>query len=189
MHKKIIRKAVIKKRNLINQNAWKLHSSIVCKRIIHKINLLNKKIGIYFPINNEVSILELCNFAKCKKYFPKIKNNKINFCEYFSEKKIHYLELLKKPKQFNLIFENKTFNPKIAKNILIPEIIFIPLVAFNEKCFRVGYGGGFYDKYLANKSIIKIGVAFEFQKIEFTPEKHDIQLNYIFTEKKVYHGN
>lgn len=186
MNKKEIRKIIIKKRKLINPISWKLNSQIICNKILNKINLLNKSIGIYFPINNEVALIELFNLIKSI-YLPKIKNNEINFCKHSFDGKINNFDLLKNPKKYNLIFENKTFNPKMQKNITIPEIIFIPLVAFNEKCFRIGYGGGFYDKYLQNKSILKIGVAFEMQKMDFIPENHDIQLNYIFTEKRIYH--
>ena len=186
MNKKEIRKIIIKKRKSINQISWKLNSQIICNKILKKINLFNKRIGIYFPINNEVSLVKLFNSNQLI-YLPKIKNNIINFCKYpIYQKNIHN-DLFLNPKKYNLIFENKTFNPKMQKNITIPEIIFIPLVAFNEKCFRIGYGGGFYDKYLKNKSILKIGVAFEMQKMDFIPENHDIQLNYIFTEKRIYH--
>lgn len=186
MNKKEIRKIIIKKRKSINPISWKLNSQIICRKIINTINLYNKKIGIYFPINNEVSAIELFNLIKCRKYLPKIKNNSINFCELLTENKINNFDILINPKKYNLIFENKTFNPKMQKNVIIPEVILIPLVAFNEKCFRIGYGGGFYDKYLKNKSILKIGIAFEMQKIDFIPENHDIQLNYIFTEKRIY---
>ena len=62
----------------------------------------------------------------------------------------------------------------------------MPLLAFNENCFRLGYGGGFYDRYLKNKKVIKIGVALEFQKQVFHVEHHDIPLDYIFTEKRIY---
>ena len=187
MNKKEIRKLMIKKRKLINPIIWKLNSKIICRKIINTINLYNKKIEIYFPINNEASLIELLNLIKCRKYLPKIKNNSINFCELFTKDKINNFDILNNSKKYNLIFEKKTFNPKMQKNITTPEIIFVPLVAFNEKCFRVGYGGGFYDKYLRNKSILKIGIGFEMQKIDFIPENHDIQLNYIFTEKKIYH--
>lgn len=187
MNKKEIRKIIIKKRKSINPIISKLNSQTICRKIINKISLYNKKIGIYFPINNEASPIELFNLIKCRKYLPKIKNNSINFCELLTKNKVNNFDILNNSKKYNLIFENKTFNPKMQKNVTIPEIIFIPLVAFNDKCFRIGYGSGFYDKYLRNKSILKIGIAFEIQKIDFIPEDHDIQLNYIFTEKKIYH--
>ena len=113
--------------------------------------------------------------------YNKKNKNLINF----NSKKIKndFLQFRKIPE---LIFENKIIQPKFKKNTLVPEIIIIPLIAFNEKCFRIGYGGGFYDKYLKNKKILKIGVAFEFQKVNFENTKYDIPLDYIFTEKRIY---
>lgn len=187
MNKKEIRKIIIQKRKSINPIVWKINSQIICRKIINTINLYNKNIGIYFPINNEVALVELFKVIQCNLYLPKIKNNSMTFHEYSVERKTNNFDILNNPKKYNLIFENKTFNPVMQKNPLIPEVIFVPLVAFNAKCFRIGYGGGFYDKYLKNKSILKIGIAFEAQKVDFPPDEHDIQLSYIFTEKRIYH--
>ncbi len=65
----------------------------------------------------------------------------------------------------------------------------IPLIAFDENLNRVGYGGGFYDRYInrirKNKRILKIGVAYSFQKVKkIITNKYDIKLDYIITEKK-----
>ena len=75
-------------------------------------------------------------------------------------------------------------------NILIPDIIFVPLVGFDNNLNRLGYGGGFYDRYFENnsklKKIIKIGLAFSFQKIKNLPvNKYDKKLDRIVTEKKI----
>jgi 5-formyltetrahydrofolate cyclo-ligase len=207
MEKKEIRKLILQNRKKLNKKLINKNSFLINKKIIQTINLINKTIGLYFPINNEINLDIFFNLKKLKLFFPKIEINKNNleknkmyFCGInsdflinkknknlinFNSKKIknNFLKFKKIPQ---LIFENKIIQPKFKKNTLIPEIIIIPLVAFNEKCFRVGYGGGFYDKYLKNKKILKIGVAFEFQKIHFKNEKHDIPLDYIFTEKRIY---
>lgn len=193
MNKKIIRKIIIKKRKNIKENKLINFSYLINKKIIQKFNLINKKIGLYFSINNEIILDNFFKLKNNKMFFPKIKNNKMDFCQInfnlFKNKnnskkiKNNFLEL---KKNTELIFQNKIIQPKLKKNILIPEIIIIPLIAFNENCFRIGYGGGYYDKYLKNKKIIKIGVAFEFQKQMFHVEHHDVQLDYIFTEKRTY---
>ena len=77
----------------------------------------------------------------------------------------------------------------ISQRILYPNILLIPLVAFDENLNRIGYGGGFYDRYInrirENKRILKIGVAYSFQKVKkIIPNKYDIKLDYIITEKK-----
>ena len=67
-------------------------------------------------------------------------------------------------------------------------MLLIPLVAFDQNLNRLGYGGGFYDRYISkinkNKKIIKIGIAYSFQKVKKIPiNKFDIKLNFIITEK------
>jgi 5-formyltetrahydrofolate cyclo-ligase len=82
------------------------------------------------------------------------------------------------------------FEPQSAE-ILSPDILLIPLLAFDLKGQRLGYGKGHYDRYLetlrGKKSIIAIGVAFEDQKIETVPIKeHDQYLDFVLTEQSVY---
>ncbi len=80
--------------------------------------------------------------------------------------------------------------PNTSKKKENPDIMFIPLVAFDKYKNRLGYGGGFYDRYLKNiekkKKVVKIGCAFSFQKINKLPtELHDKKLDLIITEKKI----
>lgn len=74
---------------------------------------------------------------------------------------------------------------------VVPElfdVIIVPMLGFDDRLHRIGYGGGFYDKFLATQpNAIKIGVCFEIGKIEKIPnEPHDIALNLIITEEKTY---
>lgn len=79
-----------------------------------------------------------------------------------------------------------TFFPKTA--IKTPEIILVPLLGFDESGYRIGYGGGYYDRTLAlYHSTIAIGYGLEAQKRDFIPhEPHDHMLDYHVTEKKIY---
>ena len=61
-------------------------------------------------------------------------------------------------------------------------------MAYDEKLYRIGYGGGYYDRYLKKikkrKKIITIGLAYSFQKVKKIPiNKHDIKLDFVITEK------
>lgn len=189
MNKKNIRKNILIQRKNKKHSFVNFYSLAIINKIIKKFNLIHKKIGIYFPINNEINSLL---FFDCKNilYVPTIIKNKIIFCKIenkpqtniniFSKNKNNYKSIP------NIVLNKNIPELKIKKNTLIPEIIFVPIVAFDKKCFRIGYGGGFYDRYLKNKNILKIGIAFEFQKEMFHVEHHDVQLDYIFTEKKIY---
>ncbi len=76
-----------------------------------------------------------------------------------------------------------------SDKIIFPSILLVPLLAYDKNCNRVGYGGGFYDRYIKKikkkKKIITIGLAFSFQKIRQVPtNRYDMKLDYIATDKK-----
>jgi len=79
--------------------------------------------------------------------------------------------------------------PEKVKKVL-PDIILVPIVAFDKHLYRIGYGGGYYDRYIEKitnkKKIFKIGVAYSFQKISKVPiNKYDKKLDIIITEKYI----
>jgi 5-formyltetrahydrofolate cyclo-ligase len=62
-------------------------------------------------------------------------------------------------------------------------VMFIPGLAFDVKGFRLGYGGGFYDRVLKETSALKVGVCYSFQLVESLPvEPHDVPVDLILTE-------
>ena len=67
-------------------------------------------------------------------------------------------------------------------------MILVPVVAFDSLCHRIGYGGGWYDRWLFSQArVLKIGLAYETQKVQSVPaEAHDVPLDMIVTEKAVY---
>ena len=69
---------------------------------------------------------------------------------------------------------------------LQPDILIVPLLAFDNNKNRLGYGGGYYDKYLYDskkKNILTIGLGFSFQKTKCVPtNKYDKKLDYVLTE-------
>ena len=76
------------------------------------------------------------------------------------------------------------------KQLIYPDIILVPLVAFNKNLNRLGYGGGYYDRVInklsKKKDILKIGLALSFQKINNVPvTKYDKKLDYIVTDKYI----
>ena len=112
---------------------------------------------------------------------PIIKNNSetLNFAEY----------------NFNTKLVSGKFGimqPSDLSKEFLPEIILTPCLAFDENGFRLGYGGGYYDKtfsYLKKikHKFISIAVAFDDQKIDkLVHDKYDQKIDYILTEKKLY---
>ena len=80
--------------------------------------------------------------------------------------------------------------PVLKKNSVNPDIIVVPIVAFDKSLNRIGYGKGYYDKFLSKlkkNKVITIGLAFFFQKYKkITTSKFDVKLDYILTEKGIY---
>ena len=145
----------------------------------------NKKkiiIAGYYPSNYEVDILNFLYKASKKKFriaLPVIKSsNKISFKSW----------VFKEP-----LYVNKfgILEPKNSIKEIIPDLIMVPLVAFDSRLNRIGYGKGYYDRSLRKiskikKNVISLGIAYSFQKCKKIPvNNHDFKLDYIFTEKGI----
>ena len=179
MLKSKLRKKVLKIRKVANKNNLKIDFNKVFS-LIKKNYLIKKSIGGYFPVNYEVDDLEILKkFAK-KKYqisLPVIKKN------------------------FDMDFYKWSFNDPLkinqygipeprSKKLVYPDVILLPLVAFDNNLNRLGYGGGYYDRVIKKlskkKKILKIGLAFSVQKINNVPvTKYDKKLDYIVTDKYI----
>ncbi len=70
------------------------------------------------------------------------------------------------------------------------DLVLVPCTAFDAACRRVGMGKGYYDRYLPLcQNAVKIGVAFECQRVEQAAvDAHDWPLDAFVTEKGIYHG-
>ncbi len=175
MNKSQIRKKILKIRK---QNAYK-SSEIKFQNIFKlfkKNKFLGKILGGYYPYNNEVNTINILEKFERQNYkisLPKIKDNsQMDFFHWSTKDPLSI---------------NKYGIPEpTSEKIIFPDILLVPIVAFDQYNNRVGYGGGFYDRYIVKrKKIITIGLAYSFQKIAKLPvNKHDIKLDYIVTDKE-----
>jgi 5-formyltetrahydrofolate cyclo-ligase len=81
--------------------------------------------------------------------------------------------------------------PTDDAELVIPDVLLVPMMAFDKRGFRLGYGGGFYDRTLqelrAQKAIIAIGVAYAAQEVDSVAhDSHDQALDYVVTEKGLF---
>jgi 5-formyltetrahydrofolate cyclo-ligase len=81
--------------------------------------------------------------------------------------------------------------PSPAAAELVPDIMLVPLAAFDAAGHRIGYGAGHYDFTFAHlrkaKAVMGIGIAFAAQQIDTVPAlSHDVPLDYVLTEKRVF---
>jgi len=180
-------KIAIRKKALIHRkkNYFEISSSfynplIQLLKKQKKINL--KSLSLYYPSNYEVNILNLFKLIKkikIKTLLPVVmSNNRMNFVEW------KYLDPLR-------VNEFGMLEPSLQGKIIVPNYMLVPLLAFDIDNNRLGYGKGFYDRFLnkflrTKKKIITIGVAFSFQKYNKLPVSNlDIKLDYILTEKGI----
>jgi 5-formyltetrahydrofolate cyclo-ligase len=77
--------------------------------------------------------------------------------------------------------------PGVAAPVLVPDVLFMPLVGFTTKGDRLGQGGGYYDRYLAaHPQVVAIGMAWDIQEVpELPTEPHDMRLSAIVTPTRV----
>lgn len=179
MSKSRLRKKILRIRKIKNFKNIKISPKKIFK-LLNKTIIKKKLIGGYFPINFEVDDLDILKEFKKKGYIISLPVIKKNFDMDFYEWK------LEEPLNLN---QHGIPEPNL-KNLIYPDIIFVPLVAFDKKLFRLGYGGGYYDRYIEKlekkKNMIKIGLALSFQKIKNIPvTKYDKKLDYIITDKYI----
>ncbi len=67
-----------------------------------------------------------------------------------------------------------------------PSVVIVPLVACDKNLNRIGMGKGYYDRYLRDKTAIKIGICYDFQVVDkIIPNKTDVPLDIIVTENQI----
>ena len=179
MKKSQLRKIILKKRFNVNLKNKKINYLNLIQLIKNASN--NKNIGLYYPIGSEVSTIDIIQYLRKKKYIISLpvleKNSKMSFYEWQD----------KSPLKIN----NFGIPEPIKFKKIKPTTLIIPIVAFDVKLNRLGYGGGFYDRFISKlektNKILKIGLALSCQKINKVPiNRFDKKMNYILTENKVY---
>ena len=141
MLKSKLRKKILKIREKINKRNIQINFNQIIK-ILKKEKMNKKKIGGYYPVNFEIDDLELLKKFEKKKFnisLPVIKKNfQMDFYKWsFSD-----------PLKVN---KYGIPEPEI-KNIVYPDILLVPLVAFDKNLNRLGYGGGYYDRLISKLS-------------------------------------
>ena len=178
-----LRKSFKKQRSLLDINQVQGLSKRIFENLL-ELNIWDKSFyHLYLSneINNEVETDEIINllFMKNKRVFvPKILGKDLLNIEIDNNTNYFLNQLgIREPISSN------------QKDASLLEVIFVPLLIFDKLGHRVGYGGGYYDKFLENikEDVLKIGLSLfdpidEIQDIE----KHDISMDYIITPKRVY---
>lgn len=162
---KQIRKSIKDKKNKDN---------IIFYKVINNTKIIESNtILLYVSLNDEVDTINLIKYFLDKKIvaLPKVENDIMNFyiinsINDLKEGYYHILEPITNNKLNN--FENTT--------------IIVPGICFDKNGYRIGYGKGFYDKFLVDKNIYSIGLCYKECLIDNTfHDIHDIKVNDIIT--------
>ncbi len=183
MNKSELREYYSQKRSSLNNlEIKKLNNIIFSKFINSNIYKNSNKIMIYISFDSEIDTHRLINqiLSDGKRVIVPItdsKNNKLIPSELYSmeELELGFYNILTPKTEFIRVFDKTKL-----------DLIIVPGIVFDKTGYRLGYGGGYYDKFLHDlKNIPKISLCYDFQLIDSVPkESYDIPVNYILTDKR-----
>jgi len=181
----LFKEKVRRKFALIRKRKYFPVDSNYFKPLIRLIKKKKKKnLSLYYPSNYEVDTTKLFEVLegadRLSTSLPIISNNgTMKFVKW----------KLSDPLQVN---SYGFLEPTRQKRTISPDLFVIPLLAYDRFHNRLGYGKGYYDRFLKKhakkkKNALTIGLAFSFQKYKKIPtSKHDVKLDYILTEKGIF---
>jgi len=184
--KKEFRKKVISERKKQNPDIINSNSQLIFQNLFKLDEIKKAKtVMAYLDFNNEVKTDSIINYLLSKKQKAVVP---ISIVE---ERKLFLSEIKDIETEVSIgtygIREPKSefIRPINSQDI---DIVIVPAVAYDTNGYRLGYGGGYYDRFLDSlrDDCITIGIAFEIQIFDEVPkEDHDAQLDYIITEKRI----
>ena len=183
MQKKEIRSLVYKFRREMSEEEWLKSTDRIAQRVMESQRFQEaEEVYCYVDYNHEVGtrqIIEACWELKKKIFVPKVFENEMEFFEILSFDDL-------KPGMKGILEPIQT--AEVFKGTGESGLIIMPGVAFDKSFHRIGYGGGFYDRYLEkHQNLQKIAVAFEYQLLETVPaEAFDICPDQLITEAAIY---
>ncbi len=179
--KSLLRKEVLHKRNSMSHFEISMKSKLIQQKLIESpVFNQSKYIGLYLAIGSEVQTREIINYALDlgkTVLLPRIMSNDLRF--YVVDQK----DFEKNSFDVNRFgIKEPEIDDKPADFI---DLLIIPGIVFDMYGFRIGYGYGYYDKYLTNNKFSKsIGLAYDFQLIKKTIPilPHDRKIDVLITE-------
>ena len=180
-----------RKRKLISLNSEDKNTFLkninYCLDRVFSIENTVKEVGLYYPIFNEISPLVFIKYFKDNNIttaLPVVDSNSHSmvFKQWFKKEKLQKSHI-------------GTYEPLRTNKTILPQIIVVPMLMFDRKLNRLGYGAGYYDKSISTlkryfdkkqKNFITIGLAYSEQETKTIPyESHDQRLDFIVTEKEI----
>ena len=128
-----------------------------------------KNVMLFYPMEHEINLLDLLNDNK-NFYFPRVNGKELLVCpagDKFQKSKFNIYEPCTTPVE-----------PKFL------DLVIVPALAVDSANYRLGYGGGFYDRFLCNYPEIDtvVPIQKEFIYDEFEHDKYDVPVDYVITD-------
>lgn len=183
-----LRKEILSKRSSMKASEVIDKSKIICSKITELDVYKNAKtVLLYYPYNNEAETFmlfdELLSDDKIVAFPKSTVVDGVSGLDFYVITDKSQFE-----NGYKGIMEPDVNNHELEKFFGTADLCIAPGVVFDKKCHRIGYGKGFYDRYLQkNPPLHTIGIAFELQVVEeITPEAGDISMDMVVTEKNIY---
>lgn len=176
--KKSLRRLLLEKRDNTSYDLMKIASDQIKKKL-KKIESFRKaqKIGAYYPIGSEVLTQDIIQETLSngqEVYLPKVIRKEIEFRKItdFSSLEIGSFDIME-PRQ----------GCPVSNNL---DIILVPTVGISLTGVRIGYGHGYYDRFLSKNKTVTVSLTLEKQIIKNIPkDDHDVMIDWIVTEDRV----
>lgn len=178
--KRALRQAMLKTRNSLSREVLERMSEMIQTRVLNMNEFVSAKmVAAYHPVGSEVSTLRILSSVlqmNKRLALPRVEDKtRIIFAE------VKDLENDLEVGSYN-IMEPKNHCLRMNKM----DLALVPAIAWDERGYRLGYGKGYYDGYLANFQTMSVGLAYDFQVLENIPHgRKDFRVNLIVTEKRV----
>lgn len=182
--KSILRKEVLQKRNSLSNFQIARRSKLIQDKLIGSAEFIeSKSIGVYLPVGSEVQTDHIIrNALELDKtvLLPRVIINELDF--FIVEKHDYYHDSfdvnkfgIKEPKKTNMKLD-------------FIDLLIVPGIVFDSHGYRIGYGYGYYDKFMAEKNFSKsIGLAYDFQVMKNPIPKFefDKKIDILITDDRI----
>lgn len=190
MSKELLRKKVLKKRKEMVKEEILSKSNKITKLFLESYLYNNvSSIMAYIDFRNEVHTEDLIRKSLDNNIKIIIPLSVVETRELILSQLINYDEELSAG-TYGILEPKKEYIRKVSPSDI--DLVIVPGVAFDERGYRIGYGGGYYDRFLSKLKpcVPKIALAFDLQIVDNAYEdKHDIPVDYIITETRIIKCN
>lgn len=182
--KQDLRREILRKRLLLDSHDVMMFSSLIVESVL-TIDCVKEAqcVMAYCAYKNEPNMLALTNSL--------LDMGKMVSLPYITEDD----DLIAVDYNFDSVMKSNIFGiaePIITNKseIAVPDVVLVPGIAFDKSGNRIGYGLGYFDRFLKKFDACKIGVCFDLQLVPHVESKpHDVRMDIIVTQSKIIYTN